>query len=185
MDHIIRVRCYIFIAIIILLLPGCAPGPIFTFKNAIGEKSELWGGYTYQGVYSLQQDVFIREGSIFTSKQLLHDAKILVPPTMVKQGGLYSAPESIKIFNANPEKYPSVIGVVKSGTNISCSKIIEYTPVGYRNSLYIYATILDGQFEGNLVEISDLSLFHSKSAKDIHLKMPNKAFLSLVNESIK
>ena len=172
-----RLLCCIFIIVAGIFLSNCALGPLLTFDNEISQTSLLWGGYSKNNLYTLKHDIFIRENSKYTSKQLLPKAKILVPSKRLKQGGLYSAPESIAAFNGNPKNYPYTIGVVKRGTRIECAQIIEYVPVGYRNSLYIYATIKDGLYKGYLVEISALSAFYSKSSGGIHLKMPDPLFL--------
>lgn len=176
-DNIIKVLRCLIVIVLGFNLTGCAPGPLLTTKHEIDETSALWGGYSKGSLYSLKHDVFIRDNSKYTSDQLIKNAKILVPPKRLNQGGLYSSAKSIVAFEANPEKYPEIIGIVEKGTIIKCTKIIEYIPLGYRNSLYIYATIQDGLFKSYLVEISDLSKFYSKSQNGIHLKVADDFFL--------
>lgn len=159
------------------IISGCFPGPLITWTKDVSQNKDLWGGYKYNGLYTLKVDAFLRiRKEIYTPNK-----NILVPPRVATKGIYnlhYSAPESVDSYKGNVKKWPDVAGIVKAGTTIKCVKLIKYNPLGYGSSLYLEAEILYGPFAGQLAEITDLSLSKKDKKTGMFFLSPNPKLLS-------
>ncbi len=180
-----EITTFIFLLVVVTLVSGCYPGPIAIFTNDVSKNQELWGGYSFKTTYSLKHDVFIAD--IKSEPYLsLKESKILVPPRELTKGisGLYyPAPPSIQEYHKLYNNWPDIEGVVKAGTQIQCIKLIKYTPIGYSNSLYMYAEILNGPYGGVIAEINDLSVMGERSKSGELLSIPNPNLLEELSPS--
>ena len=136
------------------------------------DNPELWGGYAHQIVYRLKRDVFLLK--------LDDDWKgrryALSPEGRFKHPDrFYSVPESIEQYQRTQRKLSqdeivtgrayqiptTVIGVVKAGTHIRCTKLLRYYQwtwfFGEARGTMVFAEIMDGRYVGTVVDILDLS----------------------------
>ena len=170
------------IIIVYTMLFGCLPGPIAAFVKDVSERSDLWGGYRYNGIYKLKLDVFLIENSDYPTPNKL----VLVAPRNATRG-IYdlfnSPPMSIKEYLKDKSKWEDVISIVRKNTRIKCTRLLKYITIGYGNSLYIQAVILDGPMAGKKVEIGDLSLSKFNKEVNLYLLSPNPKLLSFEGAS--
>lgn len=153
-----------------ILVNSCAPGPLLVSNEDVSEDSELWCGYLKEGRYLLIEDVFIRIIDL-----PLPNKHILVAPRE-KTKGIYtlqfSSPNTIDEYENNREQWNSVKGIVRKNTRLKCTRLIRYDPFLYPDTLYIYASIIDGPFNGLEVEISELSILGPETSSG-YLLRPN------------
>lgn len=168
-----RYRSTIFIVFAMLQLVGCLPGPIVSFTKDVTQDEKLWKYYQQNNIYELKVDTF---WCFRNNESPVPTQSILVPPknkTKGKNDLLYSAPQSVYDYKIKQDQWPDVKAIITAGTKIQCNKIVEYKPLGYINSYYIYAKIINGPYSGHEVEISDLSLSIFDQELNLYLFAPN------------
>ncbi|MBN2311063.1 MAG: hypothetical protein JXR94_18955 [Candidatus Hydrogenedentes bacterium] len=158
-------------------LPGCA-----VFSYDVSGSKILWGEYERDAEYEVVMDVFLirpnAECSInsCTGRKVLYHNQFLalVPERCTSHlGGQYSSPESVagyledpigaarKRFGTGFTDVENVVGVVKKGTRIRCTKLTRIVGGNLLTGYGVYdvphAEILDGPFSGAQVDLSDLS----------------------------
>jgi len=165
--------------ILCILFYGCVPGFMFTYVTDVSVQNELWGGYEKNGIYKLKYSMFLRTRENVPTP----NKDVLVPPKQTVKGVCnlyYSSPKTIGDYEINRGKWKDVVGIVKAGTEIKCTKILKYHTVGYGDSIYIFAVILSGKYSNIEVEISDLSLTYRDKKTNLFLHSPNPELL--INE---
>ncbi len=139
------------------------------YEKDVTKHKKLWGGYKYQQEYILLMDVF------------LYDGLLLVPLTDKRCLGLgdHGAPASVQQYEEYINKHgrwPNIIGIVSSGTKIKCVELREHGSMWWDSSYFlVLAEIMDGPYEGRMVEISDISkASDDDKMKEIHYLRPKK-----------
>lgn len=169
------------ICLLIFIILGCVPGPLLVGTENVSNKEELWFGYRRNGIYKLKVDVFLRVRDTDLPSKI-----VLVAPREKTKGLFtlhYSAPWSVSDYNDNQDRWPDITGVVNAGVRIQCNNLIKYNTTGYGSSLYIFARILDGPYEGTEAEISDLSIVGPEHKSGVFLNTPNLNLLISVNDN--
>jgi hypothetical protein len=160
------------VSVLNLTIIACAPGPYFVRTEDVSKEVKLWYGYKKLGTYVLKEDVFIRIIDL-----PLPNKHILVAPREKTKGIFtlhFSSPFSISEYENNRDKWDDIKGIVKAGTRLQCTKLIRYKPLGFSDSLYLYAKIINGPHAGMEVEIGELSLLGPESdAGYLHKPNPN------------
>lgn len=168
------------ICLLVFIIVGCVPGPLLVGTENVSNEEELWFGYSRNGIYKLKVDVFLRVRDTNLPSKI-----VLVAPREETKGLFtlhYSAPWSVSDYKNNEERWPGIIGVVTAGVRIQCNNLVKYNTTGYGNSLYIFARILDGPYEGTETEISDLSLVGPEHKSGVFLNTPNLNLLGFVKD---
>ena len=143
----------------------------FILIDDMTEDESAWFGYHNKAIYQLQRDVFL----IRVDWGLDPERLALTPDSSLNQVmGLYIAPTTIEAYEKDPESskirtfrgqryYIDVAGIVRAGTKIRCDRLLLNTAYnwwfGKQTDYTVYATILNGAFAGNLVDIDDISTF--------------------------
>ncbi|MDF1851963.1 MAG: hypothetical protein P1U85_14075 [Verrucomicrobiales bacterium] len=135
------------------------------------ENLELWGGYQPETEYVLVRDVFLQG----TSADMAGRRLVLVPEGESGLGIRFeSAPETVAAFREDPEQavkdaglwFQKVHGIVEKGTKLRTMKLEHHQGwsafFGSVQTLTPYAEILDGEFAGKKVDLSDVSWFFGK-----------------------
>ncbi len=153
------------------------------FARVVTDDVNLWGDYKHAGVYITLTDVFLLEASGCWRTDLTQGSALaLVPPNDERRLGLmlFSAPKSTERFD--PEKWTNVLGVIPTGTKFRTTTLIEHGVVDITSSLDAYAAILNGEFSGSIVNITDLSdiLPFDVDSPDPLLKGPDLRILAPV-----
>ncbi len=144
--------------IIPLFLCGCWPGAdlIGEYEKDISHKKELWGGYARGQRYILLHDIFLQKEELGFKYRIYAG----VPPRELVGNNCpldYSAPNMIEVYLHSPEQWPLMIGIIKAGTEIECTKILGWGTLMWPMSHTVYATVKDGTYTGKLIDICDLS----------------------------
>ena len=121
------------------LLSSC-----FSLKTDVSEETKLWGEFIPNGNYELVRDVFLvrPDNHIFDYKdgrskviENSSDRLALTPEgSLCQNAGFYSAPNTILEYENDPEEsvkkdydlfisFIDVVGVVRKGTKIRCSRL--------------------------------------------------------------
>lgn len=176
----VKLICLKTTGLLFFLIAGCVPGPLLVGTKDVSCEKELWYDYSYNGRYELKVDVFLRERDTSLPSKL-----VLVPPRNKTKGVYtlhYSAPSSVNEYEADKDSWTDIKGVVSAGTTIQCIKLIKYSTIGYGNSLYIFAKIVDGPYSGIEAEISDLSLVGPEHKSGVFLNTPNLQLIVPVDQ---
>lgn len=160
-----------------LLLCGCWPGAdlIGAYEKDVSNRQDLWGGYTKGQRYILLHDVFLRKEDLGFKYRIYAG----VPLQELVRGNcflLYCAPETIEAYAESPDRWPLIIGIIKSGTEIECTKVLGWGTLMWPMSHAVYATIIDGPYAGKLIDISDLSCTRD-DCKGNYVSYPNPRLL--------
>jgi len=176
--------CLYSILFVLLFFGGCFPGAdlIGEYEKDISNRQELWGGYAKGEKYVLLYDIFLEEEE-FPTKMRKYAG---VPPRELTQGVyslVYGPPDSIRVYLESPEQWPEIIGIIKAGTKIECTKIIGWGSFTWPMSRGVYATILDGPFAGKSINTEDLSITSwIKSGKgEDYVYYPNYGLLKRIS----
>lgn len=155
-----RALVLIFLLASSVTCPGCiiflAGNPIPGRWIEIAPGNPEWGGYVYDAAYDLQVDVFLAD-----MKYNSHGPALAPGPELGsrKRDPMWGGPTAVAEYEANPEKWPKMTGVVHSGTRLRTTRMRK--EVWSKNGpepFVVYAEILDGPFAGEKVEITELSL---------------------------
>lgn len=157
-----RVKSLSFLAAVSLMyiiatLSGCAPLLIIAsvHDSDVSGKGKLWGGFAPGEAYVTTTDTFLGDD---------HDwgtAPYLTPPKNVRpkgRGGEWCAPDSVGAYVKNPLEWPEIVGVVEKGTSLRVMELRKHDTLFQKGWLYVVARIEDGEFEGQEVNICDLSM---------------------------
>jgi hypothetical protein len=173
-----------------ILVAGC------DYTSNVSSKPELWGEYKYQRNYVLLRDIFLQRSS---QGMAPHGRYVLVPEASLDRGcGRHeSSPNTIAEYEKNPRaasivksgdnEYPiDVVGIVRKGTRLRTSRLDKHTGIswfyGHVETLTPYAEILDGQFAGKEVDITDISYFYQKDDKGIFMYKPEDGVIALADK---
>ena len=161
---------------------GCAPGPFLVWTEDVTGKEDLWYGYRRGAIYKLKVDIFLKDRGV---NNVTPDQIVMAAPrdkTKCIYTLAYSVPKSIEDYRHNRDDWHEIIGIVKAGTRIQCTRLVCYNTFGggYGNSLYVFAKVVDGEFAGIEGEIGDISLLGPEVSAGFLIK-PNLNLLSPVN----
>ena len=162
----------LYVAIAVINASGCSVARNVTTEH------ELWGGYSYGAKYELIRDCFMArvidgpEGGRYA---------ILPPGEVWSPSIIHSAPKTIMAWReSNSNEWPYIVGVVSNTTVIMCSRLRICEGwgwyVGAYNIATVYARIQDGEYAGEEVDITDLSVYG-----DIE-RDPNPVLIKKVDE---
>mgnify|MGYP001764764817 CR=1 FL=1 len=171
------------VALLALALTACAVEPGqgriggWDFKR---DDPELWRGYHAQGIYQLQQDVFLLDVPDRTNGlALVPGMNSEVPP------GTLRGPTGIEEYHAEPHRWLRVTGVVTAGTRLRAEVLRGKgnlrDPEGTVH--YVRGRLLDGEFRGQVVDLQALSLYAADPDPKSHhvtLTGPNEDFLLFI-----
>ncbi len=166
---------------------GCWPGAdlIGAYEKDVSNRKELWGGYAKGQQYILLTDIFLqKEESELGFKYRLYAG---VPPRELMKSTCtplcYSAPSTIETYRESPEQWPLIIGIMKAGTEIECTKIIGSGTLMWSMSYDVYATVKDGAYAGVSIDIHDLSFISwvKSGWGEDYVMNPNPSLLKRVN----
>lgn len=169
-------------------------GPSVTIDVSSDEK--LWGGYTYQKDYILNQDVFLmyHGGGMAGDRFVIASEGDFVGENKAR---LISTPDSIESYQNNPaatqrqmmthhEIYPymDVRGIIKRGTKMQTYKLEKHLGYsiffGHVKELTPYAKIINGEFAGTIVTIENVSVPYEEN--DIFKYRPEELLISDVDQ---
>lgn len=144
-------------------------------KRDVTDREDLWGDFRYGSVYRLKYDFFLRPTSGDWGKRLCLGRTSELP-------GSGSAP-SVGEYKSNPANWPEIEGIVESGVRVKCVKLFSYGAPGFGRSLFPMAEILDGPFEGTIVDIANLRSWKDpeKGPKGMLLPKPDYRIVDEVN----
>jgi len=125
-----------------------------------------------------------------------HGRFVLVPEASLDRhcGRHESSPKTIAAYKKNPRtasivksgdyEYPIVVvGIVRKGTRLRTSRLDKHTGLswfyGHVETLTPYAEILDGQYTGEKVDITDISYYYQKDDKGIFMYKPEEGVIAL------
>jgi hypothetical protein len=164
------------------------------YTSDVSGNEGLWGGYQYQKNYKLLRDVFLKRSS---QGMAPWGRLVLVPEASLKghPGRHESSPESIAVYEANPQaavvrdlgdfKYKiDVVGIVRRGTRLRTIRLDKHKGFswffGYVEDLTPYAEILDGEYAGKVVDITDISIYYRKKrGEGIFMYRPEEGVIAL------
>jgi len=113
------------------------------FAQDVSGNAALWDGYRRDGIYELQQDVFIAKG-------FWGQAPELSAPNGIERLGMNGyrndIPQSFEKWRTDPGRYPEILGILGKGTRLRCVRIErqgERTIAKSATFILIYATLLD------------------------------------------
>jgi len=149
-----------------------------SFTTDVTDSKAFWGGYSLNEDYILDRSVFVIKADKYTGGHL-----VLVPEESFKRclGRHYSAPDSIDEYRANPDeatikKYDNfemkldVVGVVEKGEMLKLHKLEKNTGwslwFGGGTSLKPFAQIMSGPFQGEVVDLTDVSIYYREGNDD-------------------
>lgn len=178
-------QCVVFVVGLSLLLQetGCimVAYPVYaahTPTRDVSGQPEHWGGYEIGAIYELKQEVFIADMGNYSKGPALAPA---ADAPHEKRDPYWRGPITAAAYKAHPELCPDMMGVVDAGTRLGLLKVTRTKYVVYDTVDYaFYAIIFSGPFEGQTVELTELSLY----TEDDDWKLrPNPRFLEKVDES--
>ncbi len=145
----------------------------------VSERGELWGAYRAQGVYRLDRDVLLLDVPERTNgRALASGLEWDLPP------GTFRGPVDATAYAANPRGYRGVIGLVPAGIRVRAEILRAKGNLLDKNLTrhYVKGRILDGEYQGWLVDLEPLSLYRAdpEGGSD-RLAGPNDDFLSWVS----
>ena len=172
----------------IILVPfflcGCWPGAdlIGEYEKDISNRQDLWGGYAKGEKYVLLHDIFLEEEE-FPTKMRKYAASV---PRNLTEGNYflhYGGPGTIQEYLEEKEQWPQIIGIIKAGTQIKCTKVLGWGTLTWPMSHDVYATILDGPYAGKSINITDLSFtsWIESGNKKNYVSYPNYSLLKKVS----
>jgi len=189
-----RFRCvaiFVLIAIVgclglvLAALKGNIAGLGFNIRRDADADSPCWGGYALNARYKLMQDCFLAEvddGLEGKRCVLLPEGALWFPTRR------YPAPASIAQWQtkySNEWQFSSVkiLGVVANGIHLECKRLRinkGWSIWSGRHCVFtIYAKIIDGQFTGQIVDVSDVSIpVHDRASS-----RPNPAILKTITRN--
>lgn len=152
------------------------------------------GEYEMDNKYIIERDIFL------IRQQYSLRNYYLIPEENYNVRGLgrhYSAPDSIKQYEENPEDASikkigspipdiklNVVGIVRAGTKIKSIKVTSRKGwtfmYGSFQEITPYGEILTGPYAGKVVDIKDISIYY-KSADGIFLYKPETGVLKALN----
>jgi hypothetical protein len=167
--------------VLLCFLCGCWPGAdlIGSYERDVSNKKALWGGYAKGQKYLFLYDVFLQKDppKTYESKIRMYAG---VPPRELtwdnRSPKSYSAPPSTEAYMESPEQWPLIIGIMKAGTQIECTKVLGWGTLMWPMSHAVYATIQDGPYAGIPIDIHDLS-YVCNDGKDNFVPYPNYTLL--------
>ncbi|MEP6664715.1 MAG: hypothetical protein ABJC04_13745 [Verrucomicrobiota bacterium] len=158
----------------IIFIAGCA-----NFRTDVSKQDSLWLPYHRHTTYVLTEDVFLIK--IEKGEGQEPSRVVLVPPSDDTRGsGYYSSPKSIQEYLDHSETIPKidagltgesvVRGIVRKGTRFSPSVLKKNSGFSLwfgkgHTDITQYGKILDGEFAGTNVELSDVSWEFSQPKK--------------------
>lgn len=164
--------------VVLFFLCGCWPGAdlIGEYEKDVSNRSQLWGGYAKDERYILRHDIFLRKKDLGFKYRIYAG----VPPRELtwdnRSPKRYGAPPSTEAYMESPEQWPLIIGIVKAGTQIECTKVLGWGTLMWPMSHAVYATIQDGPYAGIPIDIHDLSYVYN-DGKDNFVPYPNYTLL--------
>jgi|OpeIllAssembly_1097287.scaffolds.fasta_scaffold964903_1 hypothetical protein len=189
---LIKVISAIVIVFVALVIYIFARGGI-DYTSNVSNNADLWGEYKYQRNYVLLRDVFIQKSS---QGMAPHGRFVLVPEASFGRhcGRHESSPKTIAEYEKNPRaaaivksgeyEFPiDVVGIVRKGTRLRTSRLDKHTGFswfyGHVETLTPCAEILDGQYAGKKVDITDISYYYQKDGKGIFMYKPEDGVITL------
>lgn len=159
---------------------GCAGlgmGYATRYQKEMSDETDLWGGYVKNADYETQIDLFIGTESPFGFARL-----VLIPPKQKPLLGLahYSAPESVELYKRNLNNWTNLRGILFTGSLIRPRSLKKEGAMAWGAGLSIYGEVLDGEFAGTVVDISDLSSYVGKEIDGLILLKPDPRLLKKV-----
>lgn len=156
------------------LLVGLTP-----YSRDLSKQPEFWGGYNLGSTYELLTDVFIVRNTVDPRTPLL------APPRAVPRLGLllYNMPESISEWESDPKLWANIKGAVRQGTPLRVVRILEEGSTAgrpYPPEIHQYAEVLDGQFQGQILDVRLLSLPIKQDTAGLRLLRPDDRLLKAV-----
>lgn len=179
----IKFKLAILSVFIVPFFSGCFPGAdlIGEYEKDVSNRPQLWGGYSKGERYVLLHDIFLEEEE-FPMKMRKYAAAV---PKNLTGGNYflhYGGPDTIQEFLEKKEQWPEIIGIIKAGTQIECTKVLGWGTLTWPMSHGVYATILDGPYAGKLIAITDLSYIDNPTNdKDLFVPYPNYSLLKKVS----
>jgi len=149
-----------------------------SFSTNVTEDKELWGGYNPDNQYVLDRSVFIIKADKYAGGHL-----VLVPEESFKRclGRHWSAPDTIDEYRDDPvqasikqydgfEMKIDVIGIIERGTILELHKLEKNTEwslwYGGTTTIKPFAKVKDGTFQGELVDLTDVSIYYRANGQD-------------------
>ncbi len=120
-------------------------------NRSVKANESLHGGYVLDGMYQVTLECSVLK------KQIDSSFCVLVPTGNVRGSGYWDGPKSRAEYDADPTKYPDVLGFIPAGTRLKCVDIRErgFRVVG--TVIDVVAVISEGDFKGVKVVLDDLS----------------------------
>ncbi len=141
----------------------------------VSDETERWAGFDPEGIYELQQDVFLLSIPDRTNGlALLPDIDADLPPRTVR------GPAAISEYQSSPKRWRTVAGIAEKGTRMRATRLRAKGNVRAPNMtrVYVKAQIMAGPHQGKVVDLQALSLYATEAATGrIDLIGPNEDFL--------
>lgn len=178
-------------AVFCLLVPLAFKALIIGFHSTDDAtlNADLWGGYEPDSEYVLVDDVFLQRAS----GGMAGKRYVLLAEGSLRLGIRHeSAPETIESYEANPKEaareagIPSrwVIGIVREGTKLRLVQLEHHKGwsafFGSVATLTPYAEILEGEFAGEKVDLTNISwFFGEKEDFGVHRYKPEEKLIQV------
>ncbi len=162
----------------------------FHSTSETSRDSPLWGGYQNHIAYLLVKDVFMMK----VSGGMAKSGRFALVPARAdrKRGGFHSSPDTIAAYEADPKEGSIssatgtklyVVGIVRKGTTFRTIRLEKHDgwslwTGGSTKTLTPWAEIVDGEYAGMEVDITDVSDFtRLPKIDDIFVYEPEKLFI--------
>ena len=141
----------------------------------VSDETERWAGFDPDGIYVLQQDVFLLSIPERTNGlALLPDIDADLPPRTVR------GPAAISEYQSSPKRWRTVAGIAEKGTRMRATRLRAKGNLRAPNMtrVYVKAQIMAGPHQGKVVDLQALSLYATQAATGrTDLIGPNEDFL--------
>lgn len=155
--------------------------------------SRLWGGYQHHKEYVLIKDLFLMK----VSGGMAQSGRLALVPARSdkKRGGYYDSPETIIAYEADPKNAAiidlgdgasyriDVVGILRKGTRLRALRLDRHDgwslwTSGSTTTLTPWAEVLDGEYVGKEVDLTDVSDFTTlPKVDDIFVYEPEKLLI--------